>query len=224
MDSFSTNANLTLHFPGTAIHVLTITINETHAALAVPETIYRTQLDGGEIEDGAISFDEPPQPAYNVLLYSITDLQNASHTLTIAPSTIEPLFIRFMRCILRTATLPPFAGERDSTEKRRPTAPFPAMNVTQEEEWTPRRKRSLPNFYYLGRKATAAPRGGCATSGDHPARNSKAHEEAEAKGLPTEPTSASSRDQPDHSNAQVLEELRLSRNQMNAIQQQQLQM
>lgn len=50
------------------------------------------QLDGGGLESGQIQFEGLPQLTYNVVLYSIANLKNVSHTLTIALATIEPFF------------------------------------------------------------------------------------------------------------------------------------
>ncbi|KAJ7153548.1 hypothetical protein C8R43DRAFT_1002476 [Mycena crocata] len=95
MVSFSSDANFTLQFTGTEIYVYTITFNASMTGFqGSSHTLVYAQLDGQD-EESAITFDQPSQPAYNVLLYSKNGLSNLAHTLNIRPRTTEYLFFDY---------------------------------------------------------------------------------------------------------------------------------
>ncbi|KAJ6466851.1 hypothetical protein C8R45DRAFT_479272 [Mycena sanguinolenta] len=89
--TFSANEFLSLEFTGTAIYVYTLVINSAQHNIG-PEAAFggagfTAQIDSGQVEvDSGGSIDNfPALPAYNVLLYSKTGLENIAHTLTIMP-------------------------------------------------------------------------------------------------------------------------------------------
>ncbi|KAJ7233862.1 hypothetical protein B0H12DRAFT_1222952 [Mycena haematopus] len=99
--TYSASQYLSLQFIGTAIYVYTLVINSTQHNLG-PEAAFggagfTAQMDGGQLETEAggdlSSFST--LPAYNVLLYSKTGLENTTHSLTIRPLKSELLFFDY---------------------------------------------------------------------------------------------------------------------------------
>ncbi|KAF7369099.1 hypothetical protein MVEN_00237100 [Mycena venus] len=101
--SASTSETLTLQFTGTAIYVYTIVLDSTQSNFTQAgfdgdfgAKSFSTLLDG-QLESGVQgdSTRQPALPAYNVLLYSKTGLENASHNLTLNPSQGGPLIFDY---------------------------------------------------------------------------------------------------------------------------------
>ncbi|KAJ7319035.1 hypothetical protein DFH08DRAFT_819470 [Mycena albidolilacea] len=106
---------LTLQFTGTAIYVYTLVINSTQHHLGLEGAFggagFTAQLDGGpaKVQHGDLN-GLPALPAYNVLLYSKTGLENTTHSLTIRPLKGQLLFFDFAVYTFEEPDLTPSAS------------------------------------------------------------------------------------------------------------------
>ncbi|KAJ7146060.1 hypothetical protein C8R44DRAFT_723912 [Mycena epipterygia] len=139
MVSNSSNAKFTLTFSGTAIYVYTITINATQAGFSQQFSFF-TQLDDNDDVQSSIQFNHPPQPAYNVLLYSQTGLDNTTHTLAVGPRSGVPLFFDFAMYTFEDEE-PASTSSTDSSGSTPSTAPSGSSSGTPPSA-TPK-KRNL---------------------------------------------------------------------------------
>jgi hypothetical protein len=57
-----------------------------------PQELFRISLDGVQVAYDVLGLNVP---AYNVLVYSATNLKNGTHNLTASPDELQPLFFDY---------------------------------------------------------------------------------------------------------------------------------